>query len=149
MLSLTDLNRIIIQKQEEHKQELLKKFLSFHNQVEEGILSIAAQGKRTGEIVVTTDEEIKTHEIEELLKNHYCPISFSVTHNQTHSNPKERTRSYFIVEIIIPKTTPRISAKKVNIRVFPIPSVRYFQRLPSIKAVLKSLTNFIIHSGIL
>lgn len=111
MLSLTDLNRIIIQKQEERKQEerkqeLLKQFLSFHNQVEEGILSIATQGERTGEIVVATDSEIKTCEIEELLKNHYSPISFSVTHNQTHSNPKERTRSYFIAEIIIPKTTP-------------------------------------------
>lgn len=106
MLSLTDLNRIIIQKQEEHKQELLKQFLSFHNQVEEGILSIAAKGKRTGEIVVATNSEMKTYEIEELLKNHYSPISFSVTSNQTNSNPKERAYSYFIAEIIIPKTTP-------------------------------------------
>ena len=106
LLSLTDLNRTIIQKQEERKQELLEQFLSFHNQVEEGILSIAAQGKRTGEITVTTNSAIKTHEIEELLKSHYYPISFSVTHNQTHSNPKERIRSCFIAEIIIPKITP-------------------------------------------
>jgi hypothetical protein len=106
MLSLTDLNRTIIQKQEEHKQELLEQFLSFYNQVEEGILSIAAQGKRTGEITVITKSEIKTFEIEELLKSHYYPISFVVTHNQTHSNPKERTRSCFIADVIIPTTTP-------------------------------------------
>lgn len=106
MLNLADLNRTIIQKEEEHKQELLKQFLSFRNQVEEGILSIAAHGKRTGEIIVNTNGEMKTHEIEELLKNHYYPISFSITHNQTHSNPTERTRSFFIAEIIIPKITP-------------------------------------------
>lgn len=102
MLILTSLNETIAKIQTEQKLQLLEKFSFFREQVEEGIKNIAAQGKRMGELTIITNSHLKTHEIESLLIEHYQPISFVVSHNQTHSEPKNRVKSYFIVEIIIP-----------------------------------------------
>jgi hypothetical protein len=106
MLNLTALNETITQKRKGYEIALLKKFFAFHDQVEQGITNIAEKGERMGEIVVVTEGLIKTHEIEELLRNHYHPISFTITHNQTHDNPKERIKSYFIVDVFIPSVEP-------------------------------------------
>ncbi len=106
MLNLTALNETIEQKQKERKQELLEAFLFFSDQVEQGIKSIAEQGKRMGEITITTNSEMKTHEIEELLKSHYDPIHFLVSSNQTYRSQKDKTKSYFIAEVVIAEVAP-------------------------------------------
>ena len=102
MLILTSLNETIAKAQTEQKLQLLEKFSFFREQVEEGIKNIAAQGKRMGELTIITNSRLTTHEIETLLIEHYQPISFVVSHNQTHSEPKNKVKSYFIVDIIIP-----------------------------------------------
>ena len=103
MLSLTALNETIVKAQAEQKLQLLEKFSFFRTQVEEGIKNIAAQGKHMGELTIITNSRLKRHEIEELLVDHYQPISFSVSHNQTHSEPKNKLKSYFIVNVTIPE----------------------------------------------
>ena len=102
MLNLTALNETIAKAQAEQKSQLLEKFSFFREQIEEGIKDIAAQGKRMGELTITTNGRLKHSEIENLLIDHYQPISFSLTHNQTHNDPKNRLKSYFIVDVIIP-----------------------------------------------
>ena len=102
MLILTSLNETIAKAQEEQKLLLLEKFSFFREQVEEGIKNIAAQGKRMGELTIITNSHLKTHEIETLLIEHYQPISFVVSHNQTHSEPNKKVKSYFIIDVVIP-----------------------------------------------
>ena len=102
MLILTSLNETIAQAQMEQKLQLLEKFLFFREQVEKGIKNIAAQGKRMGELTVITNSHLTTHEIEKMLTENYQPISFTVSHNQTHSDPKNKVKSYFITEVVIP-----------------------------------------------
>lgn len=102
MLILTSLNETIAKAQEEQQLRLLEKFSFFREQVEEGVKNIAAQGKRMGELTIITNSHLKTYDIEKLLTEHYQPISFVVSHNQTHSEPSKRIKSYFIVEVVIP-----------------------------------------------
>lgn len=106
MLNLTTLNEIIEKKEKDNKQKLIEQFLSFRDQIEQGITHIAEQGKRTGEIIITTNSEIKTSDIGDLLKRHYHPILFSVLYNQTNNNPKGRLKSAFKIEVIIPVVCP-------------------------------------------
>lgn len=103
MLSLTALNETIAKVQAEQKLQLLEKFSFFRAQVEEGIKNIAARGKHMGQLTIITNSRLEIHEIEELLDDHYQPISFSVSHNQTHNEPKNKLKSYFIVNVIIPE----------------------------------------------
>ena len=102
MLNLTALNETITKAQAEQKLHLLEKFSFFREQIEEGVKNIAARGKRMGELTIITNSRLESREIERLLTDHYKPISFSVSHNQTHSEPKNRVKSYFIVDVIIP-----------------------------------------------
>ena len=102
MLILTSLNETIAKAQTEQRLQLLEKFSFCREQVEEGIKNIAAQGKRMGELTIITNSHLKTHEIETLLIEHYQPISFIVSHNQTYSEPNKKIKSYFIVEVVIP-----------------------------------------------
>ncbi len=103
MLSLNALNRLIKQNQKDRKSELLQEFLFFSSQFEDGVTKLAHQGKRDGQIYITTKGKMETGEIEELLANHYHPIFCYVTNNETHNNQKARKKSHFIVEVVIPE----------------------------------------------
>lgn len=106
MLNLTTLNEIIEKKEKTNRQKLVEQFLSFRDQIEQGITHIAEQGNRIGEITITTNSEIKTSDIEILLKEHYHPILFSILNNQTHNNPKNKLKSSFSIEVVIPIVCP-------------------------------------------
>lgn len=107
MLNLTELNKTIekrqMEKEQEAKEVTFKQFLLIKDQVEAGILAIAAGGMRSGEFEVYTKFELTSSaDMEREIMRHYSPIDFRIDKNLTHDNPKNKFKSYFTLDIFIP-----------------------------------------------
>ena len=107
MLNLTELNKIIEKRQEEKEREAKEKtfeqFLLIKDQVEAGILAIAAGGMRSGEFEVYTKFELTSSaDMEREIMRHYSPIDFRIDKNLTQNNAKTKRMSYFTLDIFIP-----------------------------------------------
>lgn len=107
MLNLTELNKTIekrqMEKEQEAKEVTFKQFLLIKDQIEKGIASVAADGMRSGRVVILTDFKlVSSTNMEKEIMRHYSPIDIRINENLTRDDPTNKLKSYFALDIFIP-----------------------------------------------